>query len=148
VPTIEHTGATMSAAASEIARQFYETVFRIGDVGAVDEYLSADFLDHAPWPGQAATRDGFRTGVMQMRAAFPDLSIEPVRIVEEGGKVAALVRVSGTQHGEFFHHPATGRAFGIDAIDILRIEDGKLIEHWGVMDVNGMLAQLRLSMTQ
>ena len=80
-----------------------------------------------------------------MRAAFPDLAITPIKIIEEGEKVAAVVRVSGTHHGDFVGNKPTGRAFEIDAVDILRIKDGKLCEHWGVIDTDQMLAQLRLS---
>ena len=135
----------MARASADIVRQFYETVFQIGDVGAAEQFLSADYKDHAPWPGHPATRQGFQAGTAEMRAAFPDLSIKPVKIIEEDDKVAAVVRVSGTHHGEFIGYKATGRAFEIDAIDILRIENGKLCEHWGVIDTEQMLAQLRLA---
>lgn len=135
----------MTQAASEIVKQFYETIFRSGDIDAAAHFLSEDFLDHAPWPGHTATRDGFRAGAAEMRKAFPDLTIEPVKIIEEDDKVAAVVRISGTQHGEFFGSKAAGRAFEIDAIDILRIRDGRLCEHWGVIDTEQMLAQLRIS---
>lgn len=135
----------MTQAAGEIVKQFYETVFQAGDIGAAAHFLSEDFLDHAPWPGHEATRDGFLAGTAEMREAFPDLGIEPVKIIEEDEKVAAVVRVSGTQHGEFFGSKATGREFEVDAIDILRVRNGKICEHWGVIDTEQMLAQLRLS---
>jgi steroid delta-isomerase-like uncharacterized protein len=135
----------MTTAASDIVKQFYETVFQTGDIDAAEHFLSDDFLDHAPWPGHPATRDGFRAGTAEMRAAFPDLAITPVRIIEEDDKVAAMVRISGTHHGEFNGSKATGRAFEIDAVDILRVKEGKLCEHWGVIDSGNLLAQLRLS---
>jgi steroid delta-isomerase-like uncharacterized protein len=135
----------MSSAASDIVRQFYETVFQTGDLDAAEHFLSADFLDHSPWPGHPATREGFRSGTAEMRAAFPDLGIKPVKLVQENDKVAAVVRISGTHHGEFIGNKGTGRTFEIDAIDILRVKDGKLCEHWGVIDTDQMLAQLRLS---
>lgn len=80
-----------------------------------------------------------------MRDAFPDLAIKPVKVFEEEDKVAAIVRISGTHHGEFMGQKPTGRAFEIDAVDILRVKDGRLREHWGVIDTARMLAQLRLS---
>ena len=135
----------MKQAATDIVRQFYETVFETGDIDAAAHFLADDFLDHAPWPGHAATRDGFQAGTAEMRTAFPDLAIKPVRLIEENDKVAAVVRITGTHHGEFIGNKPTGRAFEIDAIDILRVKDGKLCEHWGVIDSEKMLAQLRLS---
>jgi len=135
----------MTTTASNIVRQFYETVFQTGDIDAAAHFLSDDFLDHAPWPGRPATRDGFQAGTAEMRAAFPDLAVKPVRIFEEDDKVAAIIRISGTHHGEFIGNRATGRAFEVDAVDILRVKDGKVCEHWGVIDTEQMLAQLRLS---
>lgn len=135
----------MTQAAREVVEKFYETVFQAGDITAAEHFMAHDFLDHAPWPGQPPTRDGFQTGTAEMRVAFPDLAIKPLKIFEEDGKVAAVVRISGTHHGEFLGEKPTGRAFEVDGVDILRVEDGKLSEHWGVIDSNQILAQLRLS---
>lgn len=138
----------MSATATETVKRFYEIVFQSGDVDAASVMLAEDFLDHAPWPGHPATRDGFRAGTAEMRAAFPDLAIKPLKMIEEDDKVAAVVRISGTQHGEFMGNKASGRSFEIEGVDILRVRDGKLCEHWGVMDTTQLLAQLRLSPIQ
>lgn len=135
----------MPSPAIETVKSFYETVFQSGDLAAADVFLAGDFVDHAPWPDQSGTREGFQTGAAQMRVAFPDLTVRPVTVFEEEDRVAVVVRISGTHHGEFMGHAATGRAFEIDGVDILRVEAGKLREHWGVMDTEQMLAQLRLS---
>lgn len=134
----------MAQAAIDVVKQFYETVFQMGDISATEHFMAEDFLDHAPWPGHPATREGFRSGTEEMRAAFPDLAIRPLTVFEEDGKVAAVVRISGTHHGEFLGERPTGRVFEVDGVDILRVEDGKLREHWGVIDSDQMLAQLRL----
>jgi len=72
----------MTQAASDIVRQFYQTVFQTGDLDATMHFLSEDFLDHAPWPGHPATRDGFHAGTAEMRAAFPDLAIKLSRSLQ------------------------------------------------------------------
>ncbi len=135
----------MTHPATDTVKQFFETVFEAGDVDATAHFMADDFVDHAPWPGQPPSRAGFEAGTKAMRAAFPDLAIKVVTIFSEEDKVAVAVRISGTQHGEFMGHKATGRAFEIDGVDILRVEEGKLREHWGVMDSQQMFAQLRLS---
>lgn len=135
----------MQPTPTETVKSFYETVFQSGDIDAASLMMADDFIDHAPWPGHPATREGFQAGTAEMRAAFPDLKIEPLKLLEEDDKVAAVVRVSGTQHGEFMGNKASGRAFAIEGVDILRVQDGKLREHWGVLDTAQMLAQLRLS---
>ena len=135
----------MTVRPADVARNFYQTVFQTGDTEAIDVLVADDFVDHAPWPGHPATRQGFQSGMTEMRSAFPDLKIEPLKMIEEDDKVAVLVRISGTQHGEFMEHAPTGSTFDIEGVDILRIREGKLIEHWGVMDAEQMLAQLRLA---
>ena len=135
----------MSYPITDTVRRFYETVFQPGAIDTAGQFVADDFADHAPWPGQPPTRAGFEAGAREMYQAFPDFAIKPVKLFEEDDRVAAVVRISGTQHGEFMGHAGTGRAFEIDAVDILRIEDGKLVEHWGVIDTGQMLAQLRLS---
>lgn len=135
----------MTGSPLDTVKQFYETVFQTGDTDAVSLMMANDFVDHAPWPGHPATREGFQSGTAEMRRAFPDLTVEPTRMIAEDDKVAVIVRISGTQHGEFMGNPPAGRAFDIEGVDILRVKEGKLLEHWGVMDVARMLAQLRLA---
>jgi predicted ester cyclase len=95
--------------------------------------------------GHPTTRQGFPAGCAHMRATFPDLAIEPIKMFAEDDKVSVVLRISGTHHGEFMGNKASGRALEIEGVDILRAQDGKLREHWGVMGAGKMPAQLRLS---
>lgn len=135
----------MTLRAVDTVAAFYRTVFESGDIDAANLMMAEDFVDHAPWPGHPATREGFQAGTREMRVAFPDLVVEAVKMIEEDDKVAVVVRITGTQRGEFMGHAATGRGFEIEGVDILRVKDGKLYEHWGVMDSERMLAQLRIA---
>ena len=101
----------MSPTPTETVRSFYDTVFQSGDIDAASLMMADDFVDHAPWPGHPATREGFQAGCASMRAAFPDLSIEPIKTVEEDDKVAVVVRISGTHHGDFLGNKVMGRSF-------------------------------------
>ena len=134
----------MTRKAQETVAAFYRTVFESGDIDATSLMMADDFVDHAPWPGHAGTRDGFEAGLREMRAAFPDLVVEAQKMIGEDDKVAVVVRIAGTQRGDFMGHAATGRGFEIDGVDILRVNDGKIAEHWGVMDSERMLGQLRI----
>jgi steroid delta-isomerase-like uncharacterized protein len=135
----------MTLRAADTVAAFYRTVFEIGDIDAASLMMAEDFVDHAPWPGHPATREGLQAGTRQMRVTFPDLVVEAVKMIEEEDKVAVVIRMTGTQRGEFMGHAATGRAFEIEGVDILRVKDGKLREHWGVIDSERMLAQLRIA---
>ena len=48
----------------------------------------------------------------------------------------------GTHDGEFLGLAPTGRTASWDVIDIVRFREGRMIEHWDVIDVFGLLMQL------
>lgn len=124
---------------------FMQAVFNRGDVAAADTFVDAAFVDHAPWPGHPGTLAGFKAGLTEVRTAFPDLKVEVARMVLEDDVLVGHLTISGTQLGPYMGAPASGKTFRIEAVDIIRLRDGKMVEHWGVMDVAGMSAQLGLT---
>jgi predicted ester cyclase len=62
--------------------------------------------------------------------------------IVEGDKVVIRARATGTHQGEFMSIPPTGNRIEVPLIDIMRIRDGKIAEHWGVMDDGVMMQQL------
>jgi predicted ester cyclase len=76
------------------------------------------------------------------RAAFPDGSMTIEDMIAEGEKVVTRKTYRGTHQGEFLSIPPTGRHVSLGLIDIMRIVDGKVVEHWNVGDDLGMLQQL------
>ncbi len=63
-------------------------------------------------------------------------------MIAEGDKVVIRQTWSGTHKGEFMGIPATGRRVSIAVIDIIRVADGRFVEHWGQLDLMGMMQQL------
>ena len=123
--------------------RLYDEVFSQGDFDLGDELLTDDFVEHEELPpgippGKAAPR----ALMTMMRGAFPDFKVSVEELLEDGNKVIARARFSGTQQGEFMGIAATGKRFDIAVIDILEFRDGKVAAHWGVMDMAGMMEQL------
>ncbi|MCC7540197.1 MAG: ester cyclase [Deltaproteobacteria bacterium] len=125
-----------------LVREFVDAVMSEGDVAATDRYLDASFVDHQPFPGHPGTRDGFKAGLAEMRAAFPDLRVNVEDVIEEGDKIALRVVMTGTQTGGFMGAPPSGRTIRVEGIDVVRVCAGKMVEHWGLMDTPTMLEQL------
>jgi len=67
--------------------------------------------------------------------AVPDWDYRVTKIVAEGDTVWAYGTYSGTQKGDWLGIPATNQSYRIAAVDIFRIQDGKLAEHWDVIDI-------------
>lgn len=112
------------------------------DVDLVDEVFSEDFVEHNPMPGAGSDREGFRQMVQAMRAAFPDFRTEVHHQVAEGDYVVEHWTSSGTHQSEFFGVPPTGNVVSIEGMDLSRLADGKIVEHWTQMDSLGMMQQL------
>ena len=91
-----------------IVTSFIDALFTKGDLGAVDEYLAGDYVDHDPPMGFPASREGMRAAAATFRAAFPDWHSDIGFYVEEGDLVVENFTASGTQQGEIFGVPAVG----------------------------------------
>jgi predicted ester cyclase len=63
-------------------------------------------------------------------------------LIAEGDKVVGRFTASGTQQGEFMDIPPTGKPFTLMEIRIYRINNGKIVECWGLFDQMGLMQQL------
>ena len=124
-----------------IARQGYEAINQ-NNLDALDEVFASDIIDHNPSPGQGPGREGVKQFFSSLHTAFPDFHTNVEDMIAEGDKVVARVTASGTHHGEYLGIAPTGNRVEVSGIDILRIVDGKVVEHWGNYDDLGTLQQL------
>jgi steroid delta-isomerase-like uncharacterized protein len=134
----------MSEQNKATVRQFIEDVFNTGNIAAADRFMAANYREHNPWPGYAETLDGFKQGLTDFRTAFPDLNLTIEDVIAEDDRVVLRVSLRGTHKGDFMGAGATGREVSVRVIDIVRLADGKIVEHWDVMDELGMMQQLGL----
>jgi steroid delta-isomerase-like uncharacterized protein len=126
-----------------LVRRFIEELFTHGNTSAADEILAPDFVEHEQLPpGIPKGREGVKVLATILRSAFPDLKATIEDTIAEGDKVVIRMTWSGTHKGEFMGVPATGKRVSIGVIDILRMDGGKCVEHWGQMDSMGMMQQI------
>jgi predicted ester cyclase len=128
----------------ELYRRVTLGAFAGGDMGIIDELLTPDFTEHEPAPGVRPGREGVKDLVNMMRAAFPDLHIRIDDSFGAGDQLCARSTWTGTNTGSFMGNPPTGRSATWEAIDIIRVQDGRCAEHWGQLDIMGLLTQLGL----
>ena len=132
----------MTVSNEAVYRRLIEEGFNQGNLAVVDELVSQGSHEH-----QRGSRDGVegtKETIKYLRSAFPDFKITIDEVVVSGDKVWARQRGGGTNLGSFAGHPPTGIKAFTDVIDLVRIEDGKIVEHWGVPDQLGMMLQLGL----
>ena len=126
-----------------VYRQFIEEVANRGNFAAADELLADDIVEYENLPdGLPPNGDGIRRLFQMLRTAFPDFNITIEDLLNDGDKVIARVTLRGTHRGEFLGLPPSGRSIAYEAIDISRIVDGRMVEHWGIPDYLTLFRQL------
>lgn len=126
-----------------VVRRYYAEVLNAGDLDTLDALAVASYEEHDPLPGHPPGLAGFKQRVEMLRSAFrPCFTVEDV--IAEDDKVVVRWTNRGTHVGDFLGMPPTGKAFAMAGIDIHRLRDGKLAEHWHVVDLFSQLQQLGL----
>lgn len=126
----------------ELFRRGYHEMMNQGDLTHVEEMIAPDFVNHEAPPGMDRGPESMRGLVTMLLTAFPDLHFTIEDLVAEGDRVAGRLTMSGTHRGPLMGMPPTGRAVKQDHMHIMRFQDGKAVEHWGVRDDLGMMQQL------
>jgi steroid delta-isomerase-like uncharacterized protein len=122
-------------------KRFFAEISK-GNLKIIDEMVLENFVEHEEFPDMPKGRPGLHKFFKDMRTAFPDLKMEPEFFVASGDMVTCYTTMSGTHKGPFMGMPATGKKVDIKVVDIVRLVDGKAVEHWGVSDMMGMMQQL------
>jgi steroid delta-isomerase-like uncharacterized protein len=127
-----------------IVRRYVDEYQSEGRNEVADELLSTDFIHHSglAWARTTAGRESAKMFVTMLRTAFPDIEAVIHQQIAEGDMVVTRKTFRGTHSGEFMGVAATGKPVVIDGIDILRITDGQLAEHWTVVDMLSLMQQL------
>jgi predicted ester cyclase len=116
--------------------------FGAGDVDVLDELVAERVIEHQY--GLPGDREGLKRAIASLRRAFPDLSYDVIATTYDGEKVWGHFRARGTNLGAFHGSEPTGLEMEIDVIDVVRVDEGRLVEHWGVPDRFALLDQLGL----
>jgi steroid delta-isomerase-like uncharacterized protein len=111
----------------------------------IEELISDNLVDHDEMAKQFPPgKEGARRIFQAMKAGFPDLRMDIDSMIAEGDRVVVFSTMKGTHQGEFMGIPATGKSVAVPVADMVRFQDGKAAEHWGVTDGGMMMQQLGL----
>lgn len=134
--------ATERSAAYQVLKRIFDEGFARGNDAIVDEVCSPDLVEHQF--GTAGRGDEaiahVKAAIRDVHSAVPDISFTIEDAVEADDTIWVRVRGQGTATGPFFG-PPSGRPVDFTVIDVCRMADGRIAEHWGVPDRFAMLAQ-------
>ena len=122
-----------------VVQQVIEQGFNRGNYAALDELLAEQTQEHQA--GLHADREGLKRDIQFLRGAFPDFHLTIEEMLVDGERVWVRSTARGTNLGPFMG-PPTGRPIEVTVFDECRVQNGRVVEHWGVPDRFTILQQL------
>ena len=128
-----------------LARRLIEEGFNEGNLSVADDLVSPSMVEHQNFgPDHAPGAEGVKAVISSLRRAFSDFHLTIDDLAVNGDTVWLRMTGTGTNDGSFMGHPPTGRPMRTDVFDALRVENDRIVEHWGIPDRLGTLFQLGL----
>jgi predicted ester cyclase len=126
-----------------VARRFFEEVVSQGKLDVIDEICAPNYRLHATLSGpDDIDRDRLRDLVRSWRSSFGGGRVAIVDILAEGDLIAARLHETGTHTGDFQGIQPSGNGVSYGSMTFLRVIDGKIVEHWGILDMPTLLKQI------
>lgn len=110
--------------------RYHETVWVQRKSDATRDFMSDDFLSHSNPPEAPRGAQPAKQFMDTLFGAFPDLNSEPLINLVDGAFVVTAWTLTGTSRGPLFGAPPTGRPFRVSGVDLMRMRDGRFVEHW------------------
>ena len=124
---------------ADLVRRVTDEGFVGGNASVIDELVGDDYVDHDAPPGVTADRDGFRQLAEMVAGALSDRKMEFDDYVEtDDGRVVENWAMTATHTAEAFGVPPSNQSIHVRGMEIWRCSGGKIVEHWGVVDMSDM----------
>jgi steroid delta-isomerase-like uncharacterized protein len=125
-----------------IVRQYLEEAWNQRNLGILDQLTAPNYARYLSGQVSPLDRESQKQRIASFHQGLPDVHLTVEDMVAEGDKVVFRITIRGIHQGALMGVPPTGKPVTISAIDIARLADGKIVEHWGQMDTIGLLQQL------
>ena len=126
-----------------IVRKYRQT-HNQNNLAALDSIVAQDVISHAALPGLPRGLQGGKVAHQIFLGSFSDLQTTTEDLIAEGDMVVERYTTSGTHTGDFMGAPPTGKKFAAETMVIYRLANGKIVETWGLNDVQAVMTQLGL----
>jgi predicted ester cyclase/DNA-binding transcriptional ArsR family regulator len=138
----QRSSISSSEAAKAVVRRNIEEVQNMGNFEVFEELFAEDFIDHTPHPGTTPDKAGLRKLYTCIRSAFPDFHAEIHWQLADRDRVTTYKTYRGTQEGHFLGVAPTRHRIRCEALDVMRVQNGKITDHWGVGNLLSLMQQI------
>jgi predicted ester cyclase len=122
----------------------YREAHNQNKLDALDAIVAQDVISHAALPGLPPGLAGGKMAHQIFLGSFSNLQTTTEDLIAEGDKVVERYMTRGTHTGDFMGAPPTGKKFEAETMVIYRLANGKIVETWGLNDVQAVMMQLGL----
>jgi len=127
----------------QLFQRFLDEVVSRKNLEAIDEFVARDFIEHEELPpGVPPGLEGIKFFFAEWAKGFPDGRASLDMSIAEGDLVVGYETWRGTHTGEYLGMPPSGKTVAYKVIDIVRVANGKVVEHWGVGDNLALMQQI------
>lgn len=126
-----------------IVKRFNRECIEQTNSASFKELLAHDCVNHtapAGTPNGADSMVNFLSNIL--KPGFPDLKVTILDQVAEGDKVVTRKEIRGTHTGSFMGVAPSNKAVVLKVIDIIRLKDGKYVEHWASSNLHEILSEI------
>ena len=120
----------------------YHEALNRGDISTLDQFFAPSYKRYFSPATPPLAADGQKKGLAALLASFPDIRFTFEDVVAEDDLVAIRVITRGTHKGTFQGIPPTGKPVTVSGIELFRIENGRIVEHWGTLNAIDALRQM------
>jgi len=115
-----------------------------GDDSVLEHIMDPEFVNRSAMPGIDKGVEGMRFVIKEvLHKGLSQVRVEIDDIIAEGDRVATRKRILGRHTGEFLGATPTGQDLEINVFDIVRLRDGKYLEHWGLNTIPLVVQSLK-----
>lgn len=139
----ERCGEHEVSRAEMVVRCLLEEGFNSGRLAVVDELVAADMREHQlREAGHPSGPAGVKAVITSLRSAFPDFRLSIQDLAIAGEVIWTRNLATGTHLGRFRDRAPTGRRIAITVFDVMRVVNGRIVEHWGLPDHFTLMSQI------
>jgi steroid delta-isomerase-like uncharacterized protein len=126
-----------------IVVRFNKEVIEQGNMESFNQFVADDMFNHAAPPGMPTGPDGMIYFFQEiLKKGFPDLQVKVLDQIAEDDFVTSRKEFHGTHSGAFMGIPPSNKKVVIEVIEIIKLRDGKYVEHWGLSNISDTLQKL------
>ncbi len=134
----------MSSLNKSVVTRFNQDIIAGKNIALFDSFFDPDFRNHTVRSGYPSGADGVLKFLSEnLWIGFTDIRVDILDQFEERDVVTTRKTITGRHSGTFLGQPASGKTISMLLIDIVRLRNGKYLDHWGVFDTGSVIQQIQ-----